>query len=56
MYADPVLRCLDDLEGLNNRDLPSGHGSRVSELANGLTLGTAVLNQDLSGALVTVQR
>jgi hypothetical protein len=29
MRTDPVLRCLDDLEGLNNGYLPSGHGPRV---------------------------
>jgi hypothetical protein len=54
MRADPVLRCLDDPEGLNNGHLPSGHGSRVCELANGLRLGTIVQSQDLSGDWVSV--
>jgi hypothetical protein len=49
MRVDLVLKCLDDLEGLNNRHLPSGHGPRVCEWANSLRLGTAVPSQDLSG-------
>jgi hypothetical protein len=53
--ADPILRCLDNLKGLNNGYLPSGHGPRVHELANGLRLGTAGPSQDLSGAWVIVQ-
>jgi hypothetical protein len=52
--TDPVLKCLDDPEGLNNGYLPSGHGPRVHELANGLRLGIAVLSQDLSGTWVTI--
>jgi hypothetical protein len=54
MRADPILRCLDDTEGLNNEHFPSWCGPRVHELANGLRLGTAVPSQDLSGAWVTV--
>jgi hypothetical protein len=54
LCADPVLRCLYDLEGMNNGYLPRGHGPRVCELANGLRLGTAMPSQDLSGAWVTV--
>jgi hypothetical protein len=50
LRADPILRCLDNLEVLNNGYLPSWHGPQVCELANGLRLGTAVLSQDLSGA------
>jgi hypothetical protein len=50
LRADPVLRCLDDSDRLNNRYLPSGHGSRVCEMTNGLRLGTTVLSQDLSEA------
>jgi hypothetical protein len=35
--------------GLNYGYLPSRHGSRVRELANGLRLGAVVLSQNLSG-------
>jgi hypothetical protein len=42
MSNDPTCGCFDDLEGLNNGHLPSWHGPRVHELANGLRLGTAV--------------
>jgi hypothetical protein len=42
LHTDPILRCLDDLEGLNNGYLHSGCGPRVHELANGLRLGTVV--------------
>jgi hypothetical protein len=55
LHADLVLRCLDDLEGLNHRYMPSGCGLQVCELANNLRLGTVVPSQDLSGAWVTVQ-
>jgi hypothetical protein len=51
LCADPVRRCFDNPEGLDNRYLPSGHGLRVHELANGLRLDTALSNQDLSGDL-----
>jgi hypothetical protein len=44
LRVDPVLRSLNDLEGLNNRYFPSGHSLRVHELANGLRLGTVVLS------------
>jgi hypothetical protein len=50
MRADPILRCLDDPEGLNNGYFPSRHGPQVSELANGLRIGSAVLSQELGGA------
>jgi hypothetical protein len=50
LCADSILRCLDNLEVLNNGYLPSWHGPQVRELANGLRLGTAVPSQDLSGA------
>jgi hypothetical protein len=33
--TDPVHRCFDNSEWLNYRYLPSRHGSRVRELANG---------------------
>jgi hypothetical protein len=49
LLADPIVRCLDDLEGLNNLYLPSGCGSLVRELANDLRFGTIVPSQDLSG-------
>jgi hypothetical protein len=47
MRTDHILRCFDNLEGLNSRDLLVGI---VSELANGLRFVTIVLSQDLSGA------
>jgi hypothetical protein len=50
LRADPDLRCLEHLEGLNNGYLPNGCGPRVRELANGLRLGTAVLSKDQSRA------
>jgi hypothetical protein len=40
--VDPVHGCFDNLEGLNNGYLPSGHSPRVCELANGLRLGTTI--------------
>jgi hypothetical protein len=49
--TDLILRCFDNLEGLNYGDLLVGV---VPELANGLRLGTIVLSQDLSGAWVTI--
>jgi hypothetical protein len=49
----PILRCLDNPEGLNNRYLPIGHGPQVLKLDNNLGLGTIVPSQDLSGAWVT---
>jgi hypothetical protein len=52
MHTDPVHGCFDNPEGLNHRNLPRGHGSRVHELTNGLRLGTAVPSQDLSGVWV----
>jgi hypothetical protein len=55
MHTDPICGCYDNPEGLNRENLPSGHGSRVRELANGLKLGTAVPSQDLSGAWVTIR-
>jgi hypothetical protein len=42
MCTDPVRRCFVDSEELNNGHLPSWHGPRVHELANGLRLGTEV--------------
>jgi hypothetical protein len=56
MCINPVLRCFDNPEGLNNGDLPSWYSFRVCELANGLRIGTIMLSQDLSGAWVTVRR
>jgi hypothetical protein len=49
--TNPVLRCFDNPEGLSYEDLLVGV---VSDLANGLRLGTVVPNQDLSGAWVSV--
>jgi hypothetical protein len=40
MRTNPILKCLDNPEGLNNGYLISGHGPQVHELANGLKLGT----------------
>jgi hypothetical protein len=37
MCTDPVRGCFDNLEGLNRGNLPSGCGSRVRELANGMS-------------------
>jgi hypothetical protein len=54
MRIDPIYRCFNNPEGLNNRHLPSWHSPRVRELANSLRLGTVVLSQDLSGVYVTV--
>jgi hypothetical protein len=42
VLTDPVCRCFNNLEGLNNGHLPSWCGPRVHELANGLRLGTVV--------------
>jgi hypothetical protein len=53
MRTNPVLRCLDDPEELNNRNMPCGHGPQVHELANDMRLGTTVSSQDLSEAWVT---
>jgi hypothetical protein len=47
--TDPVCGCFDNAGGLNYGYLPSRHGSRVRELANGLRLGAVVLSQNLSG-------
>jgi hypothetical protein len=55
VHTDPVRGCFDNLEGLNNEDLPSWRSPRVHELANGLRLGIVLLSQDLSGAWVTVR-
>jgi hypothetical protein len=55
MRVDPILRCLDNPEGLYNGYLPSWCGPRVRELANGLRLCTVVLSQDLSGAWATIR-
>jgi hypothetical protein len=52
---DPVLRCLDDLKGLNNGYLPSGCGRRVRKVANDLKPSFVVLIKDLSGAWVTIR-
>jgi hypothetical protein len=49
LHADPVRKCFDDPEGMNNRYLPSGCSPRVHEPSNGLRLGTIVSSQDLSG-------
>jgi hypothetical protein len=54
--TDPIRGCFDNLEGLNNRYLPSRRCPQVRELANGLRLGTVVLSQDMSGAWVTILR
>jgi hypothetical protein len=55
LRVDPIHRCFNNSEGLNNGYLPSGHGPRVHELAHRLRLGTVVSSQDLSGAWVTVR-
>jgi hypothetical protein len=55
MRTNPVRGYLDNLEGLNYGNLPSGPGSRARELANGLRPGTAVSSQNLSGVWVTVR-
>jgi hypothetical protein len=54
MHANPILRCLDDPEGLNNGYLPRWRSPQVCELANNLILDTIVLSQVLSGAWVTI--
>jgi hypothetical protein len=56
VHTDPIRGCFDNPEGLNNVHLPSWCGPRVQELANGMRLGTAVPNQDLSGACITVRK
>jgi hypothetical protein len=56
LCAKPIRGCFNNLEGLNNRHLPTGCGLRVRELDNGLRLGTVVPSQDLSGAWVTIHR
>jgi hypothetical protein len=53
--TDPIYRCFNNPEGLNHRDFPSGCGSLVHELTNGLRLGTVVASQDLSATCVTVR-
>jgi hypothetical protein len=55
MHTDPVCRCFDNPEGLNNRYLPSRCGPRVRELAIDLRLGSVVASQDLSGVRVTLR-
>jgi hypothetical protein len=47
---DPIHGCFNNLEGLNCGNLPSGHDSRVHELANDLRPNTVASSQDLSGA------
>jgi hypothetical protein len=42
LRADPIRGCFNNLEGLNNRYLPSGRSPRVHELANGMRLDTIV--------------
>jgi hypothetical protein len=54
MHANPILRCLEDPEGLNNGHMPSEHSPQVHEMSNGLRLSTVVSSQDLSGAWVIV--
>jgi hypothetical protein len=49
--TNPFLRCFDNPEGLSYEDLLVG---MVSDLANGLRLGTVVPNHDLSGAWVSI--
>jgi hypothetical protein len=49
VHTDPVLRCFDNSEGLNNGHLSRGRGPQVHELANCLRLGTTMANQDASG-------
>jgi hypothetical protein len=41
--TNPVCRCFNNPEGLNNGHLSSWHGPQVHELAKSLKLGTAVL-------------
>jgi hypothetical protein len=53
--TDPILRCVNNPDGLNCGDLLEGVILEPGELANGLRLNTEVPCQDLSGALVTVQ-
>jgi hypothetical protein len=48
MSTKPVRGCFDNLEGMNNGDFPSWHGSRIHELANGMRHGTTMPSQDLS--------
>jgi hypothetical protein len=55
LCINPVLRCLDNPEGLNNEYLPSLCGPQLRELANDIRLGTVVSSPDLSGAWVTIQ-
>jgi hypothetical protein len=42
LCTDNICRCFDNLEGLNNGHLPSGRGSQVREMANGLRLKVIV--------------
>jgi hypothetical protein len=51
LRIDPILRCFNNLEGLNYGNLLV---DIVRELANGLRLSTEVPSQDPSGAAVTV--
>jgi hypothetical protein len=50
--TNPILWCFDNLEVLNYGNLLVGV---VSKLVNGLRLSTAVPNEDLSGAWVTIR-
>jgi hypothetical protein len=42
MRIDPILRCLDDPEGLNNEYLPSGLDTHIYQLSNDLRPNTIV--------------
>jgi hypothetical protein len=53
--TDPVLRCVNNPEGLNCRDQLEDVIPELGELANGLRLNTEVPSQDLSGAWVTIR-
>jgi hypothetical protein len=55
IFTDHVLRCVNNPEGLNCRDLVEGIVPELGELANGLRLNSEVARQDLSGAWVTVR-
>jgi hypothetical protein len=49
IHTDPILRCFDNLEGLNCENL-------LVSVANGLRMSTEMPSQDLSGAWITVQK
>jgi hypothetical protein len=49
LHVDPIRRCFDDPEWLNNGYLASGCDPRVRELANSMRLGTEVTSQDMCG-------